>query len=179
MTNGVAWRPVKHTGAAQRRVINTKLVRCLDLWNPFLLTLTLSNFSLFSLILILSKNKTHLFCNASFLYWISYWYRFLWYSLILSFSSFDKFLYWSFDFFLLFLWDFFVFFSIWVFFHKLSRITVLQGKGEDISLTPHYHFHPLHRHLDVSRMIIAESSPPYIASSRTWTGDLWFPSASR
>ena len=49
-------------------------------------------------------------------------------------------------------------FSIWVFFHEHSRITGLQGKGGGISLTPHYHFHPLHRYLDVSRAITAESS---------------------
>ena len=71
------------------------------------------------------------------------------------------------------------FFSIWVFFHEHSLITGLQGKGEGISLTPHYHFHPLHRHLGVSRAITAESSPLHIASSRTRTGNLWFPSASR
>ena len=34
----------------------------------------------------------------------------------------------------------FFFFSIWVFFHEHSRITRLQGKGEGISLTPHYRF---------------------------------------
>ena len=69
-------------------------------------------------------------------------------------------------------------FSIWTFFHEHSRITGLQGKGEDISLTPHYHFHPFHRHLDISRAITAESSPLHIASSRTRTGNLWFSSAS-
>ena len=71
------------------------------------------------------------------------------------------------------------FFSIWVFFYEHSRITGLQGKGEGISLTPHYHFHPLHRHLDISQAITAESSPLHIASNRTRTGNLWFPSASR
>ena len=78
-------------------------------------------------------------------------------------------------------WDFFFFFcfSIWVFFHEHSRITGLQGKGEGISLTPHYHFHPLHRQLDISQAIAAESSPLHIASSRTQTGNLWFPSTSR
>ena len=55
------------------------------------------------------------------------------------------------------------FFSIWVFFHDHSQFTGLQGKGEGISLTPHYHFHPLHRHLDISRVITAESSPLHIA----------------
>ena len=63
---------------------------------------------------------------------------------------------------------FFFFFSIWVFFDGHSRITGLQGKGEGISLIPHYHFHPLHsRHLDISQAITAESSPLYIGSSRT------------
>ena len=47
------------------------------------------------------------------------------------------------------------FFSIAAFFHDHTRITGLQGKGERISLTPHYHFHPLHRHLDISRAITA------------------------
>ena len=46
-----------------------------------------------------------------------------------------------------------IFFSIWVFFQNDSRITGLQGMGEGIPLTPHYHFHPLHRHLDNSRAI--------------------------
>ena len=69
--------------------------------------------------------------------------------------------------------------SVWVFFHEHSRITGLQGKGEGISLSPHYHFHPLHRHLDIRWAITAESSPLAIASSRTQTGNLWFLSASR
>ena len=59
-----------------------------------------------------------------------------------------------------------------------SRITGLKGKGEDISLTPHYHFHPVHRHLDISRAITAESSPLHIGSSQIRTGNLWFPSVS-
>ena len=70
------------------------------------------------------------------------------------------------------------FFSIWVFFHAHSRFTGQQGKGEAIYLTPHYHFHLLHRHLDISRAITAESSLLHIASSRTRTGNLWFPSTS-
>ena len=74
---------------------------------------------------------------------------------------------------------FLFFFSIWIFFHEHSRITELQGKGEGFSLTPHYHFYSLHRHLDISWAITAENSPLHIASSRTRTGNLWFPSASR
>ena len=58
-------------------------------------------------------------------------------------------------------------FSIWVFFHKHSRITKLQGKWEGIFLTPHCYFHPLHRHLDISWTITPDSSPMHIASSRT------------
>ena len=54
---------------------------------------------------------------------------------------------------------FFFFFSIGVFFHEHSRSTGQQGKGEGIYLTPLYHFHPLHRHLDISRAITADSSP--------------------
>ena len=60
-----------------------------------------------------------------------------------------------------------VFFSVWVFFHDHSRITGLQGKGEVISLTPLCDFHPLHRHLDISRAITTESSRLHIGSSRT------------
>ena len=55
-------------------------------------------------------------------------------------------------------------FFVWVFFHEHSRITVLQGKGEGIPLTPQYHFHPLHRHLDISREFTAESSHLHVAS---------------
>ena len=70
------------------------------------------------------------------------------------------------------------FFSIWVFFHEHSRFTGQQGKGKAISLSPLYHFHPLHRHLDISQAITANSSPLHIARSRNRTGNLWFPSAS-
>ena len=45
------------------------------------------------------------------------------------------------------------------FFHEHSRITGPHGKGEGISLTPLYHFYSLHRNLDISRAITAESSP--------------------
>ena len=62
------------------------------------------------------------------------------------------------------------FYYIWVVFHEHSRITGLQGKGEGISLTPHYHFHPLYRHLDISRAITADSSPLHLVSTRTRTG---------
>ena len=70
------------------------------------------------------------------------------------------------------------FFSIWVFFHEHSQFTRHQGKGEVISLTPLYHFHPLYRHLEVSRAIAAESSPLHVARSWTRTENPWFSSAS-
>ena len=73
----------------------------------------------------------------------------------------------------------YIYFSTWVFFYEHSWITGLQGKGEGIPLTPHYHFDPLHTHLDISRAITAESSPLHIASSWTQTGNFWFLSASR
>ena len=38
---------------------------------------------------------------------------------------------------------------------------------------------PLAMHLDISWAITAEGSPLHIATSRTRTGNLWFPSASR
>ena len=58
------------------------------------------------------------------------------------------------------------FFSIWFFFHGHSLITGLQGKEDDISLTLHYHFQPLHRHLGIRRKITAENSPLHKASRR-------------
>ena len=70
----------------------SKLTGCLDLWNYFLSSLlfyqVLASFHSF-----LYWDKSYLFYNASFLYWISCWHLFLWYSLILSFSFSDKFLY--------------------------------------------------------------------------------------
>ena len=52
--------------------------------------------------------------------------------------------------------NFFFFFSIWVFFHEHSQFIGQQEKGEAISLSPLYHFHPLHRHLGISQAITAE-----------------------
>ena len=68
-----------------------------------------------------------------------------------------------------------IFFFVWIFFHKYSWFTGQQWMREVISLIPLYHFHPLHRHLDISRTITAESSPLHIASRWTWTRYLWFP----
>ena len=58
----------------------------------------------------------------------------------------------------------------------VSWLTGLQGKGRGAtSLTPPYHFHPLHRHSDITRAITAKSSPLCVTSSRARTGNLWFP----
>ena len=57
----------------------------------------------------------------------------------------------------------FWFFSIFILFHGHSRFTGQQGKGEAICSTPLYHFHPLQRHLGISWVITAESSPLQIA----------------
>ena len=74
----------------------------------------------------------------------------------------------------------FDFFSIWVFFYEHSRITGLPGKGEGIFLSPHYHFHPLYRHLEISRAIIADGSPlhkPLVSEGKSLTTKLrWNPS---
>ena len=74
---------------------------------------------------------------------------------------------------------FFFFFFYQGFLSRTFTIHGTAGKGEGIYLTPLYHFHPLHWHLGISRAITAESSPLHIAGSRTRTGNLWFPSASR
>ena len=42
-----------------------------------------------------------------------------------------------------------------------------------------YHFHPLHRHLNISWAITAKSLPLHIASGQTRTRNLWFLSASQ
>ena len=57
-----------------------------------------------------------------------------------------------------------IYISIWVFFHEHSLITGQQGKREGIYLSPHYHFHPLRRHLDVSRAINIDWY---------WCGKIW------
>ena len=68
--------------------------------------------------------------------------------------------------------------SIWVFLYWHSRFTGQQGKGEAISLTTLYHFHPLHRHFNMMRVLTRGNSPLSITSSRTRIGNLCFPSTS-
>ena len=65
------------------------------------------------------------------------------------------------------------------FLSRTFTIYRIAEEGEAVSLTHLYQFQPLHRHLDISRAITAESSHLHIASNRTRTGNLWFPSASR
>ena len=65
------------------------------------------------------------------------------------------------------------FFSIWGFFQEHLRFTEQQEKREAISLIPLYHFHPLHRNIDISRAITAKCSSLHIASSRFRTRNLW------
>ena len=76
---------------------------------------------------------------------------------------------------------FILFYFIFFYLGILSR-TVTNHRTtweEGISLTTHCHFHPLHRHLDISQAITAKSSPPlHKASSRNLTGNACFPSAS-
>ena len=69
-------------------------------------------------------------------------------------------------------------FSVWVFFHEYHDSRTA-GKVEVISLFAFYHFHPFHRHLDISQVIATENSPLRIVNSWTRTENLRFPSASR
>ena len=64
------------------------------------------------------------------------------------------------------------------FLSRTFAITGAQGKGQAVSMTPAFHFHPFHRHLDINRVITAESSPLHKASSRTQIENLRFPSTS-
>ena len=52
-----------------------------------------------------------------------------------------------------------------------SQGSIRRGKVA-ISLTSHYHFHLLHKHLDISWAITADSLPLHIASSWTQTRNL-------
>ena len=87
----------------------------------------------------------------------------------------------------------------WLWYHKLNNLQNMQisfflsacsfrkiddsqdsrERGRLSLLTHLYHFHLLHRHLDISRTITAESSPLHIASNRIRTENFWFPNASR
>ena len=51
-----------------------------------------------------------------------------------------------------------------LFFHVYSRFTGQQVKGEATSFFFFYHFHPLHRHVDISWVNASENSPLCIDS---------------
>ena len=72
----------------------------------------------------------------------------------------------------------FCFFSVWVLIYELSRFTGRQRKGVAVFLCLFYRFHSLYRHLEISRVIAAESSSLLIAGSRDRTGNFWFPNTS-
>ena len=65
--------------------------------------------------------------------------------------------------------------SLFFYLDFLSQIFTIHrtaGKWEAISLYPFCNFHSLHRHLDISQVIAAESSPLCKAGSRTGSGNL-------
>ena len=77
----------------------------------------------------------------------------------------------------------FPFFSVNIFFLSGSFFMNIccnsrdsRGRWEEgcISLTPFFHVHPIHRHLDVSWVVIAVSSPLHIDNSRNRSRNLWF-----
>ena len=74
---------------------------------------------------------------------------------------------------------FFFFFPSGFSFTTIHESQDCREKGEDISLTPLYHFHPLHRGRNIGWAITPEGSPLHIGSRSTRTGNLSFLSASR
>ena len=66
------------------------------------------------------------------------------------------------------------FFSIWLSFHKYSQFKGQQVNEDAISLNPFYHYQPLHRSLEISPVIAAESLHMRIAGIRTRTGNLLY-----
>ena len=71
------------------------------------------------------------------------------------------------------------FFSIRAFFHAYSQFTRQQGKGKAISLAHFDHFHRLHRHLDISRVITAHSQQPLVYECKSLTTELRAPDKSQ
>ena len=69
-------------------------------------------------------------------------------------------------------------FSIPVIFHKTFTFHTTTGERRDLFLTLHYYFYSLYRHLDISGVINAESSPFYITNDWNLTARSWIPSAS-
>ena len=67
---------------------------------------------------------------------------------------------------------FLVFFLSGFSFMNIHESQDSKGSGQAVALTPLYQFQPLHRHLDISRVITAKSSPLHKASSRIRTENL-------
>ena len=65
------------------------------------------------------------------------------------------------------LWYFF----IYVLFIRHSRITGQQGKDRGGILTTLHHFHPLHKHLDINRVVTAVFLPLHLFNKQTWIGN--------
>ena len=61
---------------------------------------------------------------------------------------------------------------------SFTNIHESQGCRRKDRATPHYHFHPLHRHLNIGWVIIEDSSLFHIASRWTQIGNLWLLSIS-
>ena len=62
--------------------------------------------------------------------------------------------------------------------HDIHDSHESRGKGRPFFI-PLYRFHPLHKHLHISRVITVGSSRLHMTSGRIRTGNLWFPSANR
>ena len=69
------------------------------------------------------------------------------------------------------------FFLLGIFFTSHSQVTEHQGKVED-NYNSSPLFPSLHKHLDISRAVTAESSPLCIGSNWNRTGNLSFPTTS-
>ena len=65
---------------------------------------------------------------------------------------------------------FYLGFLSWIF---MNHRTAAEGGG-GVSLTPHYHLHLLHRNLDISWAITAESSPLYIPTQKSGIKQIQF-----
>ena len=61
---------------------------------------------------------------------------------------------------------------------SFTNIHESQGCRRKDRATPHYYFHPLHRHLNIGWVIIEDSSLFHIASRWTQIGNLWLLSIS-
>ena len=75
-------------------------------------------------------------------------------------------------------WKCWFFFLSGFSFSNIHESRDCKGKWEGISLTPHCNFHPLHRNLEISRVITANSSLLHTDCTRTRTANVCFPSAS-